>query len=81
MKIKTNKFDSFLGVSSGSGFYGYFHLLENTPDLYLYLIKSGPGCGKSSMMKEIAKITIEKGESVELIHCSSDPDSLDGAIL
>ena len=51
MKIKTNKFDSFLGVSSGSGFYGYFHLLENTPDFFLYLIKSGPGCGKSSMMK------------------------------
>ena len=81
MKIKTNKFDSFLGVSSASGFFGHFDSLETDPDMWLYLIKSGPGCGKSSMMKEIAKIAIEKGESVELIHCSSDPDSLDGAIL
>lgn len=77
----TTKFDTFLGVSSANGFYGYFNLLENVPDMYLYLLKSGPGCGKSSMMKEIAASALEKGQLVELIHCSSDPDSLDGAIL
>ncbi|MCQ2398024.1 MAG: hypothetical protein MJ052_01825 [Sphaerochaetaceae bacterium] len=81
MKIKNNKFDSFLGVSSANGFYGYFQLLGNDPDLYLYLLKSGPGCGKSSLMKEIASTAIDNNQAVELIHCSSDPESLDGVIL
>lgn len=81
MKVKNNKFDSFLGVSSSNGFYGYFQLLENVPDLYLYLLKSGPGCGKSSLMKEIASTALDNNQAVELIHCSSDPESLDGVIL
>ncbi|MDO4219380.1 MAG: hypothetical protein Q4C78_05285 [Synergistaceae bacterium] len=81
MKTKNNKFDSFLGVSSSNGFYGYFQLLANEPDLYLYLLKSGPGCGKSSLMKEIASIAFDNNQTAELIHCSSDPNSLDGVIL
>ena len=81
MKTKNVKFDSFLGVSSSNGFYGYFQLLENDPDLHLYLLKSGPGCGKSSLMKEIASTAFDNKQTVELIHCSSDPESLDGVII
>ena len=81
MKNKNIKFDSFLGVSSSNGFYGCFQLLENDPDLHLYLLKSGPGCGKSSLMKEVASTAFDNKETVELIHCSSDPESLDGVIL
>lgn len=81
MNIRNIKFDSFLGVSSSNGFYGYFQLLENDPDMYLYLLKSGPGCGKSTLMREIASTALEDNQIVEQIHCSSDPESLDGVIL
>ncbi|WP_242967626.1 hypothetical protein [Faecalibacterium sp. An77] len=45
--------------------------------MQLYLIKSGPGCGKSTMMKQLAQLS---SRPVQRIHCSSDPDSLDGVV-
>ena len=69
--------DFFLGCLSPTGFRGYFHELARQPGLALWLIKAGPGCGKSTLMKQLAA----RGRGVvERIHCSSDPDSLDGAI-
>ena len=44
------------------------------------LIKSGPGCGKSSLMRRVAQAMEEKGASVEYIACSGDPDSLDAVV-
>ena len=66
--------DFFLGCLSPTGFRGYFHELARQPGLALWLIKAGPGCGKSTLMKQLAA----RGRGVvERIHCSSDPDSLD----
>ena len=46
-----------------------------------FLAIVGPsGCGKSTLLRRIAAHLEEQGETVELIHCSSDPDSLDGVI-
>lgn len=70
--------DFFLGAVGPGGFRGYFEPLGEEPGIQLYLIKSGPGCGKSTMMRGIARCT---DSPVERIHCSSDPDSLDGVIL
>ena len=70
--------DFFLGAVGPGGFRGYFEQLGAEPGIQLYLIKSGPGCGKSTMMRRIAQ---KAGDPVERIHCSSDPDSLDGVIL
>lgn len=70
--------DFFLGAVGPSGFRGYFEQLGGEPGIQLYLIKSGPGCGKSTMMRKIAQ---RAPDPVERIHCSSDPDSLDGVIL
>ena len=67
----------FLGCLSPTGFRGYFHELARQPGLALWLIKAGPGCGKSTLMKQL---TARGRGVVEHIHCSSDPDSLDGAI-
>lgn len=47
----------------------------------LYIIKGGPGTGKSSLMRHIAREAVERGQSVECFYCSSDPSSLDGVIL
>lgn len=47
----------------------------------IYILKGGPGTGKSSLMRKIGKIFLNKDFDIEYIHCSSDPDSLDGIII
>lgn len=44
------------------------------------VIKGGPGVGKSSFMKSLATEMGERGFDVELHHCSSDNNSLDGVV-
>lgn len=41
--------DFFLGATTPAGFKGYFTQLAREPGVQLYLIKSGPGCGKSTL--------------------------------
>ncbi len=47
----------------------------------LYIIKGGPGTGKSRLMREISVAAQDKGFAVEEFLCSSDPLSLDGVII
>ncbi len=71
----------FLGSSGKNGFFSCFNQL--TPKIegqYTYIIKGGPGTGKSSLMRKIADNLEEKDIDCERIYCSSDPDSLDGVI-
>ncbi len=72
--------DFFLGATTPAGFKGYFEALRREPGIRMYLIKSGPGCGKSTLMKQLARRAEAKGEPIQRIHCASDPDSLDGVI-
>ncbi len=44
----------------------------------LYILKGGPGVGKSTFMKKAAAVLEKSGNAVTYYHCSSDPDSLDG---
>lgn len=71
------KVDFFLGALSPKGFKGYFPDLAATPGMRMYLIQSGPGCGKSTFMRRLGQAARWDRED---IHCSSDPDSLDGVI-
>lgn len=71
----------FLGANSTLGFVSRFDQLYNPyEDWFAYIIKGGPGTGKSSLIKRIATTAISKGIKTELIYCSSDPGSLDGVI-
>lgn len=70
----------YLGAATPTGFADFFRLLRNEDGLRVYLIKSGPGCGKSSMLRRVAERAASAGHDLELIRCSSDPDSLDGII-
>ena len=72
--------DFFLGSLSPSGFTGWFREAAAEPDTRPYLIKAGPGCGKSTFMRRVAERDFAS-PCVELLHCSSDPASLDGAKL
>lgn len=72
----------FLAANSYSGFVSKFYDNYFPEKGYrVFIIKGGPGTGKSSFMKAIAKRAAEKGMKVSECPCSSDPDSLDGVII
>lgn len=79
MKQKKQCVDFFMGANSENGFVSHFGQLQNPyQELKAYLLKGGPGTGKSSLMKRLADGVDEP--VLEKIHCSSDPDSLDGVM-
>ncbi len=72
----------FLGANSRRGFVSFFeNLAAEDFDRDVYMLKSGPGSGKSTMIRKIAAALAAPGELVEIIYCSSDPSSLDGMVL
>ncbi len=72
---------TFLGANSANGFVSYFRdSYDADTGFKAYIIKGGPGTGKSSMMKQLAALFADRGEKVEICPCSSDPESLDAVI-
>lgn len=71
----------FLGANSCEGFYSVFNDCYSAENGWqAFIIKGGPGTGKSSFMRYIVSKAQDKGVITELCPCSSDPDSLDGVI-
>ena len=68
----------FLGANSKDGFFSLYSEFCSRKGDFLHIIKGGPGTGKSSFMRKIARAAEEKGLEVEYVLCSGDPDSLDG---
>ncbi len=76
------KLDFFAAANGYGGFRSYFDTVFKSEDYdKIYVIKGGPGTGKSSFMKKIADRYAAQNCYVERIHCSSDPNSLDGVIV
>ena len=72
----------FPGGNTSDGFFSYYQSILSKENLNkIYTIKGGPGVGKSTFMRDIARHFEKNGESIEYYHCSSDPDSLDGVLL
>ena len=72
----------FLGANSPTGFYSlYDHLIPPEQARAIFILKGGPGCGKSTLMRKIAAWAEETGLETEYILCSGDPDSLDAVVL
>lgn len=72
----------FLGANSPGGFYSlYDQLLAPGETEELLILKGGAGCGKSTLMSQVAARAEAKGIPVEYIRCSGDPDSLDAILL
>ncbi len=73
-----NHIQFFMGSNTKRGF---FHLFEELRDPgsgnRMYILKGGPGSGKSSLMKRLGNALMEEGHQIEYISCASDPDSLD----
>ncbi len=60
------------------GFKNYFDNIYYTKDDFVYILKGGPGTGKSSFMKKIGEYFENQGYNIEYFYCSSDMESLDG---
>ena len=72
----------YLGANTPGGFFSLFDELYRPAEGWrLWIVKGGPGTGKSSLMKKIAAEAERRGLFCERIFCSSDPQSLDGVII
>lgn len=72
----------FPGGNSSKGFYSYYeYILPQEQARRIFIIKGGPGVGKSTFMKKTALEMVERGFDVEQMHCSSDNNSLDGIVI
>lgn len=72
----------FAGGNTSQGFFSYFsNILKQDEALKIFLLKGGPGTGKSTFMKKIGNEMLDRGFDIEHMHCSSDPDSLDGIVI
>ncbi|WP_042464044.1 PRK06851 family protein [Neobacillus dielmonensis] len=70
----------FAGGNTARGFHNLYD--SNLQGLdRLFILKGGPGTGKSSLMKKIGREWVEKGFNIEFLHCSSDNNSIDGVLI
>lgn len=60
------------------GFVNCFDHINYSNKAFTYILKGGPGTGKSTIMKNFGKNFQDKGYDVEYFYCSSDIESLDG---
>lgn len=69
----------FPGGNTSLGFFSYYNnIITQEEANRIFIIKGGPGVGKSTFMKRIATEMQNKGYDIEYLHCSSDNNSLDG---
>ncbi|MGE5591929.1 MAG: PRK06851 family protein [Bacillota bacterium] len=68
----------FAGGNTPEGFYSFYSQITPPDSNKIFVLKGGPGVGKSTFMRRIGEELVERGYDVEMLHCSSDPGSLDG---
>lgn len=70
------------GGNTPLGFYSYYkYIIDRKTANRLFILKGGPGTGKSTLMKKIGLDLAKQGYDVEFMHCSSDSNSLDGIVI
>lgn len=72
----------FPGGNTPLGFFSYYkYIIDYATANRLFILKGGPGTGKSTLMKRIGLDLAKQGYDVEFMHCSSDNNSLDGIVV
>ncbi|HHU64186.1 MAG TPA: hypothetical protein GXZ32_08320 [Clostridiales bacterium] len=70
----------FPGGNTVEGFHSFINdILKDMKRIFI--IKGGPGTGKSTFIKRIGREMTEKGYDIELLCCSGDTQSFDGVII
>ncbi|MFA4885055.1 MAG: PRK06851 family protein [Desulfotomaculaceae bacterium] len=68
----------FPGGNTSRGFYSFYdHIIEKDAT-HIFILKGGPGVGKSTFMRKIGEEMLSRGYDLEFHCCSSDNGSLDG---
>ncbi len=81
MKIE-GKSKSFAAANTSEGFKSCFEEIFFSPNISKrYILKGGPGTGKSSFLSRVALAAEKKGHEIEYFYCSSDTHSLDGVVI
>lgn len=75
-----NVLNFYAGGNTARGFAGLFESSLQGLDR-LYILKGGPGTGKSTLIRTIGNELAERGFDIWFIHCASDNDSLDGLVV
>lgn len=71
----------FAASNSRYGFHSYYEQVFRRRVDRLFCIKGGPGTGKSTFMRAVAREGERQGYRAEYYYCSSDADSLDAVLL
>ncbi|MBC7341582.1 MAG: hypothetical protein H5U02_03905 [Clostridia bacterium] len=71
----------FPGGNTAKGFHSFYDFIAPLRPNRIYIIKGGPGIGKSTLIRKIGMALYEKGLPLELHLCSSDNSSLDAVAL
>ncbi len=71
----------FAAGNTGIGFHSFFQYIAGPDIQHVYVIKGGPGTGKSTLMRQVAEAVVGRGFAVEFHHCASDIGSLDGLVV
>lgn len=83
MKSENTSIKEFFASANGcNGFKSYFEEIFNSSHFdRIFVLKGGPGTGKSTLMKKTFNALKSKKLNFEIFRCSSDSNSLDGLIL
>jgi hypothetical protein len=71
----------FPGGNTTRGFYSFFDYIIKPDANRVFILKGGPGVGKSNFMKKIGNEMVDRGFSIEEHYCSSSNNSLDGLVI
>lgn len=71
----------FPGGNTSKGFYSFYDYIVPEDVSKVFILKGGPGVGKSSFMRTIGEEFVRRGYDLELHYCSSDNNSLDGLVI
>ncbi len=67
----------FAGANTPRGFYSRYDQIAPADADKVFILKGGPGTGKSTFMRRIAADLVSRGYDVEYFHCSADNDGID----
>ncbi|OME02573.1 hypothetical protein BSK54_09925 [Paenibacillus odorifer] len=69
--------------AGGNTAHGFSNLYESSLQglTRLFVLKGGPGTGKTRIIREIGDLLAQQGYEIWLIHTASDNDSLDGVVI
>ena len=71
----------FPGGNTPQGFFSYYNYIIPADATRIFIMKGGPGTGKSTFMRKMGEAMLAQGYDVEYHHCSSDNNSLDGVVI